>query len=77
MVDLGNILRPVFGSARQGGKTIAMSTAMDRLINKFIADNKSIVIGSDRPEEHLQELRTRFPNAKFELCGMGVRLCSK
>ena len=53
------------------------SSPMERLVGYLIYCNKSIIIGSENPKERLKILQERFPEARFELCGMGVKLCSK
>lgn len=50
------------------------ATAIERLINYMIYCNKSIIIGSDKPKERMKQLQQLFPEARFEICGMGVRL---
>ena len=59
--------------ARNQGKTLHT----DRIIAHCITDNREIIIGTSYPNLRIKELRERFPSAKFEICEMGVKLCSR
>lgn len=59
------------------GKQYGKQLVSMRVIQFCIRENKSITIGSSNPEQRMKILQAVFPDAKFELVPMGVKLCNQ
>jgi len=58
-------------------RNIGKSQRISAIIETCIKNNHSIIIGTLWPDQRIIELQAEFPNAKFEICGQGVKLCVK
>ena len=48
-----------------------------RVVHYILAQNQTIIIGTDSIERRMKELEIWFPDAKLEIVDIGIKICNR